>query len=443
MVRSLPSGPRRVGGAGPGPDNAVRQTEVYYNGVDHYDGSDAEARDRFGAPVLPKRIKKEERDQDGDVRLNPLWVPLDEVDPGLLITGNRDAVWLYTVTDEGRVILGTEDLSGIVTPEQFDALLAGMREKDPDLTAESLRRTLDGLGHTGVAAGFAGGGETAGRTLPGRSRVSGEFRWSEELRSWVVNDKSGRYMSETVRPGLDAAEAADWLTNVAALFSERLGVVVRTDQVKTAAAAPPPAPPTEPAQPPPPAPPPPPPGPKAPPSEEARRRWIAGQVSADDLPGDPPGFTGDETVTLAELRDAGIGITPERRSRRSSAEACGAADWHRSTRCGCCWLAPARGRTPSTPSWPRCRRAGSGTRPSPTSGARSRTRTPPGRGTRPSACSCRATRTPRARTGGTRGGVPRRGAPARRPPGGGRDGPRTVARLAARLREILGLPPLG
>ncbi|WP_228984948.1 hypothetical protein, partial [Streptomyces sp. DH12] len=28
------------------------------------------------------------------------------------------------------------------------------------------------------------------------------------------------------------------------------------------------------------------------------------------LPGDPPGFTGDETVTLAELRDAGIGITP-------------------------------------------------------------------------------------------------------------------------------------
>ncbi|MFF9059620.1 lonely Cys domain-containing protein [Streptomyces sp. NPDC014882] len=251
VVRSLPSGARRVGGAGP--DNATRQTEVYYNGSDHYDGSDAGARDRFGDAVLPKRIKDEERDEDGDVRLNPLWVPLDEVDPDLLITGNRDAVWLYTVTDDGRVVLGTEDLSGIVTPEQFDALLAGMREKDPDLTAESLRKTLDGLGHTGIAAGFAddGGrtadptaGPTAGRTLPGRSRVSGEFRWSAKLRSWVVNDKSGRYMSESVRPGLDAAEAADWLTNVAALFSDRLGVVVRTDQVKTAASvpAPPPAP---------------------------------------------------------------------------------------------------------------------------------------------------------------------------------------------------------
>ncbi|MGX1267309.1 hypothetical protein RKD18_000503 [Streptomyces phaeoluteigriseus] len=243
VVRSLPSGARRVSEAGP--DNATRQTEVYYNGRNHYDGSDAGARDRFGDSVLPKRIKDEERDRDGDVRLNPLWMPLDEVDPDLLITGNRDAVWLYTVTDDGRVILGTEDLSGIITPEQFDALLAGMREKDPGLTAESLRKTLDGLGHTGIAAGFVDDGgraadAAAGRTLPGRSRVSGEFRWSAKLRSWVVNDKSGRYMSESVRPGLDAADAADWLTNVAALFSDRLGVVVRTDQVKTAAAVPPP-----------------------------------------------------------------------------------------------------------------------------------------------------------------------------------------------------------
>ncbi|MFE7647353.1 lonely Cys domain-containing protein [Streptomyces phaeoluteigriseus] len=248
VVRSLPSGARRVSGAGP--DNATRQTEVYYNGSDHYDGSDARARNRFGDSVLPKRIKDEERDRDGDVRLNPLWVPLDEVDPDLLITGNPDAVWLYTVTDDGRVILGTENLSGIITPEQFDALLAGMREKDPGLTAQALRKTLDGLGHTGIAAGFVDDGRTAdpaGRTLPGRSRVSGEFRWSAELRSWVVNDKSGRYMSESVRPGLDAAEAADWLANVAALFSDRLGVVVRADQVKTAAAVPPPPPVPEPA----------------------------------------------------------------------------------------------------------------------------------------------------------------------------------------------------
>ncbi|WP_345586861.1 lonely Cys domain-containing protein, partial [Streptomyces prasinosporus] len=49
---------------------------------------------------------------------------------------------------------------------------------------------------------------------------------------------------------------------------------------------------------------------QAPPSEEARRRWIAGQAVADDLPGDPPRFTGADLVTLDELRDAGVGITP-------------------------------------------------------------------------------------------------------------------------------------
>lgn len=89
-----------------------------------------------------------------------------------------------------------------------------------------------------VARFAADGEEKAGRTLPGRSRVSGEFGWNAKMRSWVVNDKSGRYMSESVRPGLDAEEAADWLANVAALFSDRLGVVVRTDQVKTAAPVP-------------------------------------------------------------------------------------------------------------------------------------------------------------------------------------------------------------
>ncbi|WP_411152363.1 lonely Cys domain-containing protein [Streptomyces sp. A30] len=383
VVQSFPSGTRRISRAGP--DNALRHTEVYYNGTNHYDGSDAVPRDRFGSPVLPKRVKDEELDSAGDVRLNPLWVPLDEVDPNLLITGNRDAVWLYTVTEDGRVLLGTEKLTGIVTMEQFDALLAGMREKDPGLTAESLRKALDGLGHTGIAADFvtADGEKEAGRTLPGRSRVSGEFRWDAKVGSWVVNDKSGRYMSESVRPGLDAAEAADWLDNVAALFSDRLGVVVRPDQVKTAApvAAPLPPPPLPAVPPPsgqlePPAPPVPPepdqvavspePQPERdagrdnpePPTHEhvspseqahsdpaeaemqfvglgadpngpasrlasfdvdhvpvvrrddAQRQRLARQLTAEDLPENPPGLDDGDTVSLADLRTAGIAITP-------------------------------------------------------------------------------------------------------------------------------------
>lgn len=216
-----------------GPDDAARRIEVAYNGSDHYNGAVL-----YGGSVLPKRVKPEERDTEGDVRLNPLWTPLDEVDPDLLVTAGEDAVWLYTVTEDGRVLVGSERPSAIITPEQFDALLAGMRSRHRRrrrrrraMTADKLRACLDGLGHTGIAAGFA----AEGRTRPGRSRVSGEFRWNAERQRWTVNDKSGRYMSDQVRPGLDAAEAAVWLENVALLFSDRLGVVVVPDQVKTAA----------------------------------------------------------------------------------------------------------------------------------------------------------------------------------------------------------------
>ncbi|MFJ8644434.1 hypothetical protein [Streptomyces sp. NPDC093610] len=227
-----------------GPSGASRVIEVHYNGRDHYDGSTAEPTDLLvsGETVAPKRVKPEERDAVGDVRVNPLWTPLDEIDPALLITGNRDAVWIYTVNAEGRVLLGSERPSAIVTPEQFEALLAGMRRVAPDLTADELRDDLDGLGHTGIAARF---GES-GRSHTGMSRISGEFRWSQKLERWTVNDKSGRYMSGAVRPGLDPAVAAGWLGEVAGLFTERLGVRVVPEQVKTASAGPPGAPPPPP-----------------------------------------------------------------------------------------------------------------------------------------------------------------------------------------------------
>ncbi|MFJ8171148.1 hypothetical protein ACIQ64_22185 [Streptomyces sp. NPDC094473] len=227
-----------------GPSGASRVIEVHYNGRDHYDGSTAEPTDLlvFGETVAPKRVKPEERDAVGDVRVNPLWTPLDEIDPALLITGNRDAVWIYTVNAEGRVLLGSERPSAIVTPEQFEALPAGMRRVAPDLTADELRDDLDGLGHTGIAARF---GES-GRSHTGMSRISGEFRWSQKLERWTVNDKSGRYMSGAVRPGLDPAVAAGWLGEVAGLFTERLGVRVVPEQVKTASAGPPGAPPPPP-----------------------------------------------------------------------------------------------------------------------------------------------------------------------------------------------------
>ncbi|MEV0736762.1 hypothetical protein AB0I51_12510 [Streptomyces sp. NPDC050549] len=213
---------------------------VAYNGIDHYEtllptapqpGPSGDLTAGFGDPVMPKRVKDEERDDEGDVRANPLWIPLEEVDPDLLITGNHDAVWLYTVTDDGRVLLGSEAPSQVMAQDQFDALLVGVRTRRPDMTVESLRAEIDGLGHTGIAAVFGEGG----RARPGASRVSGEFRWNESLRTWTVNDKSGRYMSKSVRPDIDPAVAADWLDNVAALFTDRLGVQVAPEQVKSSA----------------------------------------------------------------------------------------------------------------------------------------------------------------------------------------------------------------
>ncbi|MGQ4430757.1 WXG100-like domain-containing protein [Streptomyces sp. SAS_260] len=213
---------------------------VAYNGIDHYEtllptapqpGPRGDLTAGFGDPVMPKRVKDEERDDEGDVRANPLWIPLEEVDPDLLITGKHDAVWLYTVTDDGRVLLGSEAPSEVMAQDQFDALLAGVRARRPDMTAESLRAEIDGLGHTGIAAVF----EQGGRTRPGASRVSGEFRWSESLRTWTVNDKSGRYMSKSVRPDVEPVVAAGWLDNVAALFTDRLGVQVTPEQVKSSA----------------------------------------------------------------------------------------------------------------------------------------------------------------------------------------------------------------
>ncbi|HEV7935883.1 MAG TPA: ADP-ribosyltransferase [Actinomadura sp.] len=184
----------------------------------------------FGPPVAPQRARATEMD-GRNVRLNPLWVPLEEMSPSLL-TGDRNSVWLYTVTEDLRVLLGSEQPSAIMSEGQLTDLVAGLREKDPQLREMDLdqaRRSviqwLDGQGHLGIAARFA----ADGRTGPGPSRVSGEFRWNEASRSWMVDDNSGRYMSEEVRGGLDSVDAARWVGNVAKRFSEHLGMEVRPE----------------------------------------------------------------------------------------------------------------------------------------------------------------------------------------------------------------------
>jgi hypothetical protein len=229
--------------------SAVRMTG-WHRDPDHY----------FGPTVAPKRAKPEEMDGP-DVRLNPLWTPLEQIKPSLL-TGTQDGVWLFTVTEDLRVLVGSEQPSAIMSEEQLTDLVAGLqeaahrvrdeeeddedkqklREMDPDQARKWVIERMDGLGHVGIAAKFA----SDGRTGLGSSRVSGEFRRSEKFLYLTVNDKSGRYMSKKVRgEDLDPADAARWLDNVAKLFSEHLGVEVRAEQFKTAAPAAPAAAPVE------------------------------------------------------------------------------------------------------------------------------------------------------------------------------------------------------
>jgi hypothetical protein len=230
----------------------------------------------FGPPVNPKYVKQQETGQglpesvmrlisnrirdligverrptgkqsEEFVRVNPLWVPLEEVPREWLLNGRKGAVWHYSVVEDDngkdRVMLGSEELLTVVTQEQFDDLLAGMQEafrrqqkrqpwkKTKDLTAEDLRKAINGQGHPTIAVRFT----SDGRTVQGAAKVSGEFRYDPERELGVVNDRSGRYMSKKVRPSAQPEEVAVWGENAAGEFRKHLKVDVVFEQIKTSA----------------------------------------------------------------------------------------------------------------------------------------------------------------------------------------------------------------
>jgi hypothetical protein len=175
---------------------------------------------RLAPLVAPKpgKVKEQELEQKDEgaeerVRLNPLWYPLSEFPPTLL--SRLGARWQYAVVGNGNVYIGSGYLKSVLTDEE--------REKSKDWLDAA-----DGLAHPTIAAGFT----PSGQTVLAKARISGEFGWNAEARRWEVNDKSGRYMSEVVRPKLTVAEVERWLGNVAALFTERLGIKVHTAPLK-------------------------------------------------------------------------------------------------------------------------------------------------------------------------------------------------------------------
>jgi hypothetical protein len=180
---------------------------------------DTSASDReFGPLAGPKKVKDREIDDDDQVRLNPLWYRLEDFKPALL--KRTGAVWHFTVDQHGQILLGSDALLTIAEEDKLQGLLEAMQHKNSGLTMDQLKAHLDNQGHPTVAAGFDG----TGATLLRPARISGELSYQND--QWQVSDKSGRYMSNKVRPGLNVDEAQSWLSHVAHHMSQRFGVLV-------------------------------------------------------------------------------------------------------------------------------------------------------------------------------------------------------------------------
>ncbi|BCY15452.1 hypothetical protein [Actinoplanes sp. L3-i22] len=200
----------------------------------------------FGDPVWPKKVKPfelhppkgpAEKGAKGadlamqEVRLNPAWMPLADFHPNLF-EGRPDAHWHYVVTPDGEIYIGSEEILTVVSDAQLRDLHAGMVTKNPDLTLDQLRDSINQQGHPTIGARFDGDG----KSYAGQARVSGELGVNPATGRWEVNDKSGRYMSGKVRPDLQVADVKRWLANVAERMTAQFGIPVEPRLFKHAEA---------------------------------------------------------------------------------------------------------------------------------------------------------------------------------------------------------------
>ncbi|WP_422771301.1 hypothetical protein ACN28C_32515 [Plantactinospora sp. WMMC1484] len=275
----------------------------------------AELDETRGPAVDPKGVKPFEIDPpvtaggktvSGDalrtqqVRVNPAWMPLSDFTPEIH-AGRPDARWHYVVTEGGDIMIGSEEILTVVSAKQLDDLHAAMRTKNPDLTLDQLRESINQQGHPTIGVRF----DAEGHAYVGKGRISGELHRDPETGRWVVDDKSGRYMSEKIRPQLDPADVKRWLDNVAVVLSKQLGEPVEARPYKHTTAPPPtktaptqtatikPAEGTE----------------TAPPAVDLRARWVEFQAQRLRAEGTDPvaagilasGLTADRDTMLADL----------------------------------------------------------------------------------------------------------------------------------------------
>ncbi|MGW0502846.1 hypothetical protein [Micromonospora sp. NPDC003241] len=236
------------------------------------------------------------------MRVNPAWMPLSDFTPEIH-AGRPDARWHYVVTETDEIMIGSEEILTAVSARQLADLHTAMLTKNPDLTLDQLKESINQQGHPTIGVRF----DADGHAYVGKGRISGELHRDPETGRWVVDDKSGRYMSEKVRPGLDPRDVKRWLDGVAAKVSEQLGESVEARPHKHATAPPPP-------------PPPPPPVPEtapgigttAPATDDLRTRWVELMAQRLQTEGTDPaaarilasGLPADLDTMLADLATA-------------------------------------------------------------------------------------------------------------------------------------------
>lgn len=190
-----------------------------------------------GLALNAKKIKDHEIDDKGQLRINPVWIPLKNLTGEILDQSPPGAKWQYAVTPSGDIFFGSEDITSIIGSEQIDKIYEGMAkvydgrdEEHPKLTREELVKKMMEMGHPTIAAAFKKKGAT--KNAP-KARVSGEMHLEDGV--WTLNDKSGRYMAEKVRGKLDHADLERWMSGVADRISKQTGKKINYRIVKHAA----------------------------------------------------------------------------------------------------------------------------------------------------------------------------------------------------------------
>ena len=190
----------------------------------------------YGPLVGPKRVKDQETGGNGLPQINPAFYLLSEMPPAVMLS-HTDAQWHYTVGAAGEIRIGSEELGQMLTGEELLDHYAnhhlGERPDIDDPAVQEFLSRVDGQGHPTIAVEFTDLGKVADDAPP--SRVSGEIGWNHEAERWELNDKSGRYMSKTVRVPLpEASDLRRWIGNVAARLADHLGEPVTPIVIKHA-----------------------------------------------------------------------------------------------------------------------------------------------------------------------------------------------------------------